>query len=599
MWLWRPIRRGPVLGVGLGLIVGGVEALGWALTAPVYPTIGGGIVWGLISVLLGGVVGAIAGLLGGAIAEWVVRAPELPARHAVAMAGAGFFLSGWHLWPMALAKLAQGLPIPAAALALTPIGVSGVVYFNAHYWLRREELGEERRIGWTAGALLFGTLLGVGAGLWLATRDQGSSKALDVDPHVLVITVEGLERTDLDAFTGSGLVATPRIDALAEKGVRFHEAISPMPESGPMHVALWTARHPVRVGVWSDEHVLGRSWATVPDVLRREGYATGAFVSTLTLGDHLGLARGFGVYDDDRWSGVLPAGTEELRVVQTFEDLAMRFLPNPGLLPRLQRRPDDETVERAESWMQRTSHRPQLVWVHLADLEGASAAERADRVRQLDDHVGRLVDALGPEEGGRPRLVVLSGVGAGDPVEGGVAESRIRVPLLIVPKKLRIYEPDIHLTVRTMDIPATILAQLGLKPFDQVDGADLGGFAERTKTRGYASLLASRVSQGTREPSLELGYRAGQKGTTSMIKLVVRPPDGAPRLFDLGEDPSEATNLADEQPDAVAELRSHALSEARQAEGGVIPPGAAPAAIIRVLRHHRFGPQTPMPVPTP
>ncbi len=588
MWIWRPIQRGPVLGLCLGLIFGGAEAIGCAVTAPISLDVGQGILWGLLSVLLGGLVGSLAGVVGGALAEWGLRRAALPARHAVATAGAGFFLCGWHLWPMAMEKLQQGLPIPAVAIALTPVGVSGVFYFNAHYWLRREELGEQRRVGFTLGSILMGLAFGSGAGIWLATQDQGSSKALDVDPHVLIITVEGLERADLAAFSES-TVPTPHIDALAAQGVRFHEAISPMPETGPAHVALLTARHPVRVGVWSDEHTLGRAWPLLPDVLRREGYATGAFVSTLAAGDHTGLARGFGVYDDDRWSHWLPAGAEELRLVRTVEALLMRFVPDLVGWPRLMRRPDAETVARAEAWIQRHASSPLFAWAHLADLDVASPEPRLERIKRLDDQIGRLVNALGPDADGRPRLIAMMGVGAGERATGGVAEARIRVPLILVPKKLRIHESDVYLTVRTMDVPATVLAQLGLKPFDQVDGTDLGGFAEGTKSRGYASLLAARVQTDRVEPVLELGYRAGRKGTTTMIKGIVRPATGRVALYDLGDDPREEVDLASQQAEAMAELEGHARGEAGAARDGMLPPRTVPAGIARVLRFHRFG----------
>ena len=589
MWLWPPIKRGPILGCGLGLLMGGMEAVGLAATAPISLDLAAGLGWGLSSVLAGGLLGFVAGLLGGITAEWVLRAPELPARHAVAMGGAGFFLAGFHLWSMALVKLGQGLPIPAAALAATPIGVAGVVYFNAHYWLRREELGEERRVGFLVGAVGLSLCLGLGAGAWLSAQEQGNRNALDVDPHVLVITVEGLRMDDLSAFSGSSAASTPRIDALAAEGIRFHEAISPVPESAPMHVGLFTGRHPARLGVWSDEHALGRVWPYLPDQLRREGYATGAFVSTLAVGTHTGLARGFGVYDDDRYPEWLPAGLGRIRLMQRVEDGLRRTVPDLSGWPRLYARPDGETVHRATTWMRRHHDRPQLAWIHLSALEGLTGPARHTALAGLDAQVDALLAASDGEGSSRPRMVVLMGVGAGDSARDGVSEARVRVPLLIVPKKMRVYEPDVRLAVRSMDVCATILARLGLKPFEQVDGADLTGFAQNTKTRGYATLLASRIA-ATPEPIVELGYRAGQAGTTSMIKLVMQPATDKVAFFDLGTDPAERTNLAEEQVDAVAELRSHTLGEASDAKAGQYPPGAADSGLVRMLRHHRFGP---------
>ena len=589
MWWWRPVKRGPLLGLGLGLWAGGGEALALAATAPVSLDLGSGLLWGILAVTSGGLVGLWAGLAGGAFADVVVRGPPLPTRHAVSMGAAGLLLAGWHLWPMAWLKLGQGLPIPAAALAVTPIGVAGVVYFNAHYWLRREELGELRRVGWLAGSVGAGLVLGLAGGAWLSLQDHGGRQALDVDPHVLLVTVEGLSPDDLASFSDTASAQTPQIDALAAQGVRFHEAISPMPETGPAHVALLTARHPARLGVWSDEHVLGRGSDTLQDRLRREGYATGAFVSTLAVGAHLGLDRGFGVYDDDRLATFWPAGTAALSLVRHSTRLWMQLAPQLDRWPRLYRRPDAETVERATAWMARHADVPQLAWVHLAGLEAPDGPAREARLRALDAHVGALVDALGHGPDARPRMVVLMGVGAGDPAVDGVAERRVRVPLVIVPRKMRVYTPDVRLAVRTMDVPATILDQLALEPFPKVDGADLSGFAENTKSRGYASLLAARVQGGASGPEVELGYRAGRAGTTAMIKLITRPATGEAHLYDLGDDPGEQTDLAESQPEAVAELSGHTRGEAGEAGAGVLPPPTVPESLVRVLRWHRFG----------
>jgi len=588
MWHWRPARRGPVLGLWLGLVAGGVESVGIALLTAPGVSLAEGLMLGLLSVVCGGVLGVAAGTMGGLVADGIVRWPKLPARHSASMAVAGFVLSGWWLWPAAMFKLGQGLPIPALALGVTPVGFGGVVYFNAHYWLRREELGEDRRFGWTAASALVGLLLGLGGGAWLGTSQQGSSQALESDPDVVLITVDHLSRTDLNAFVRETMeeVETPTLSGLTSEGVRFHQAISPMPETGPAHAALLTGRHPARMGVWSDEHALGRVWPTLPDVLRREGYATGAFVSSAALGTHLGLDRGFGVYDDSRLPAPFVAGSEEVALVRRGVEVLSRLVSKPAHWPSLNRRSDEETAERAARWMVRHADRPRFVWVQLS---GGDPSDRPAAMAALDAQVSTVLRSLSAGDNQRDTLVVFTGIGAGDRATGGVSEERVVVPLVIVPRKMRVVEPDVMLAVRLMDVPQTILDQLGLDVFDNVDGSDLAGFAEGTKSRGYATMLAARVAAESGPPTLELGYRAGRKGTDAMVKLQLDPVSGEARFFDLGDDPRENVDVSLLQQEATAELARQARAEAGEAGEGTLPPGTASPGLTRVLRDARFG----------
>jgi len=587
MWHWRPAKRGPVLGLGLGLVAGGVEAIGIALLTAPGVSVGEGLQLGLLSVGCGALLGVSAGALGGLLSDFVIRWPKLAARNAMSMAIAGFLLAGWWLWPAATFKLSQGLPIPAAALGLTPIGFGGVVYFNAHYWLRREALGEDRRLGWTLCSALAGLVLGLAGGGWLGSGQQGSSQALDTDPDVLLITVEQLAPSDLAAFATEQVPATetPQLDALAARSVRFHQAISPMPETGPAHAALLTGRHPARIGVWTDEHALGRAWPTLPDVLRKEGYATGAFVSSVAAGTHVGLDRGFGVYDDSRLPSPLPPGAEEVALVRRVVEVFSRVVDDPAAWSGLVARSDVDTTARASRWMQAHAGRPRLVWVQL---RGGDPTDRAAAVAELDRNVGTLLEALEAESGDREAMIVLAGVGAGDRASGGVGERHVRVPLLIVPRKMRVVTPDVQLAVRLMDVPQTLLDQLGLDVFERADGSDLSGFAEGTKTRGYATFLASRVAAAN-GPALELGYRAGRKGTDALVKLRLDPRSGDAQFYDLGDDPHEERDLSAEQADATAELARQARAEAGEAGQGTLPASTTPPGLTRVLRAARFG----------
>lgn len=583
MWNWRPLARGPMLGWGLGLVAGGMEVVARVAPSAAAPSIVQGVLLGLLGVLSGGLLGLLAGFVGGLGSELVARRRAPPVRNTVPMAVAGFLLAGWYIWPLAWLKVQQDLIPPAAALALMPIGVAGVVWGNAKYWFRREEIGERRKLGWWFVSAVVGLTVGVGAGVVLATAKQGGKQALDVDASVLLVTIEGLGERE---YVSCG--SMPTFDALARRGVRFSEAISPIPETVPAHAALLTGHHPARMGVFSDEHPMGRSIPTVPDRLRREGYATAAFVSTLAADRWSGLSRGFAVYDDDRLPSIFPPAAQQLALVGAVQHLWM----NGGHAAdsRAWARPDAETVDRAVQWLDNNQGLPQFVWVQLAGPQHAAGGNAV--WADVDAQLARVVDAFEASAGEREHMMVVVGTGGGNRVADGISERRVRVPMVLVPRKMRVFTPQVALSVRLMDVAATILDQLGFKPIDNADGTDLSGFAEGTKTRGYATLLVGRVG-GDAEPVVDVGYRAGRQGADGMVKLRVRPLDGAVHFYDLSTDPWELDDLATVHAEAAASLRGRALAEAGAAASGLLPRSTASADRVRWIREARFGTGVP------
>src|SRR5262249_37787705 len=89
-------------------------------------------------------------------------------------------------------------------------------------------------------------------------------------PNFLFFLADDLGRECLGCYGGT-TYATPRIHALARRGLRFGRCFS-MPQCHPTRVALLTGRYPFRANA---------PWGTLPDgeitfaqVLARAGYAT-------------------------------------------------------------------------------------------------------------------------------------------------------------------------------------------------------------------------------------------------------------------------------------------------------------------------------------
>ncbi len=559
----RPALRAPLLGLGLGALSGGLEAVavGAAASVSAGPVDAGALA--AVSTGLGAVLGAALAVPAGAMAELLPRRWLPPARHAFGMSLTALFLGWWHLLPAAADRLAEGIPSGAAAFAMLPLGLTGLVWYNAYYWLRREDFGERRRFGWMALGTTAGLALGgVGAAM-LASASQGSQRAFAADPAVIVVAVHGLGVREVGALAadlgGAAAVPTPALDALGARGARFSAALTPTSARGPALAALLTGLHPLRAGVLGEGDPLPLGHLTLPERLRKEeGYAAAAFVSSVAVRAGAGFDQGFAIYDDDRLPG--PPGLGKLRTVALL-DRALGALPALAG-PWWSGRGDAATVDRALAWLGRVGNKPLLA---LVQLEGPSraGADRAAAIRALDADVGRLVAAVEAQITERPVIWLVVGTGAAP----GVSEAALRVPLILVDPRLRVNRPAVPWQVRLMDVPATIFDALKLEPMEAIEGADIGGFAEGVKQSHYAMMVYAAGA------SPEAGFRAANGAGDGRVSFHLDLASGAARLYDLAVDPHEQHDLAAEQPAAVEALRARV-----DAEAGPLRAASAPAA---------------------
>ena len=147
-----------------------------------------------------------------------------------------------------------------------------------------------------------GVLLAALLGLAACGRDAeraGAPAAPGAPARFVLVTIDTL-RADRVGCYGAENAATPTLDALAARGVRFETAISPAPLTLPSHATLLTALDPPEHGVRANG-ALPAARTDVPTLAERmqaAGFATAAFVSAFVLDRRFGLARGFDDYDD-------------------------------------------------------------------------------------------------------------------------------------------------------------------------------------------------------------------------------------------------------------------------------------------------------------
>lgn len=535
--------------LGLGAVAGGFEMV--ALLARSRDA------WGTLDVWLLGLGAAVlSGLVAAAFALLLTPVHTLrrnqPAYRNVALqlglAGGG--IAAVHLLPGVETLLGQDRPPAAVAVGVMPIGIAGLLYFNARFWLARQEAGKTSPVGWNTvawGSVAVAVLV---AGVAWPQRDTGGAFALEGDPNVLLITVDALRCDHVGACGGpEGL--TPAIDALADEGMDFDQAVTPSTSTVAAHASMLTALHPLRHRALDDLRALPPGAPSVVERFEDEGWATAAFVSTIALRD-VGLDQGFRVYDDGMTA--FPRGFDHLGLV---DRLGLVGLARPG----------SETVARFESWLEGHAERPFLAWVHLADTlppwgddPGAHAAalaagERdprpwagayAEDVRRVDALVARLLGALDRHRLAARTLVIVAGahgVGLGeqglDPF-AGIGDPLVHVPLVLRAPG-RPMASDVAPQVRLMDIAPTWLAWAELDAAETFEGLDLLAFGDGRRSASTWTSLLGRDGEGGRV----LGLR--QPG----VKAVLHDDGEGLSLYDLDADPEEREDLAATQENAA------------------------------------------------
>jgi arylsulfatase A-like enzyme len=394
---------------------------------------------------------------------------------------------------------------------------------------------------------------------------------------VFLIVVDTLRPDRLSCY-GYEAHATPNIDALARRGVRFSRAQSVASWTIPSMGAMMTSRYPTQLGLtetpapegkrfaWQElrdqqNWTLSRGEHTLAEAFRQAGYRTAAFIDQPGLIAYGGFFQGF----DDVYFPI------SARAITRFEPGKLEYPRWPPFL-RDAFGNDEELIVRFEAWLAESGNRKMFVWLHLLTphwpydpapsyMPNGEAAETDEQqleerfyngeVRAVDDLIGRIARAIDEHVGlGRSVIVFTSDHGEGLGEHGlhdhghSLHAEVIEVPLILSAPSL----PDrgaVGLDVRTIDIAPTLLDLVGrgdAVPPD-FEGASLLPLIEGDDV--VLPVFSQAMLYGETERSLGGGN----------FKLMYDEQEDSYRLFDIPADPAEAHDVASSHPGTVERLR--------------------------------------------
>ncbi len=154
----------------------------------------------------------------------------------------------------------------------------------------------EKRIFRVFGLFLLGVVFLMGA----------CQPPADKKPNIILILWDTARKDHIGLY-GYARDTTPHLDSLARESVVFSRAVSSCPWTVPAVASLFTSLLPSIHGVnsfnWREESVsvetdsLHPGLKTLAEILREDGYLTGAFVANHWIGPKGAFDRGFDIYD--------------------------------------------------------------------------------------------------------------------------------------------------------------------------------------------------------------------------------------------------------------------------------------------------------------
>lgn len=393
-------------------------------------------------------------------------------------------------------------------------------------------------------------------GIQTSGKQGAVSAAEGSPPNVIIILADDLGCGDMSLY--NGWIKTPRIDQMAQEGIRFTDFHSNSSVCSPTRAALLTGRYQQRVGIIDviaghlDTPGMDPTELTIPRLMKQNGYRTALF-GKWHLGDELKnnpIYHGF-----DEFVGFLPGGTDFHKHNKWMDGKEVKDQKGYST---------DIITNRSVDFIKRNKEKPFFLYVsHQAvhnpyqtpadSIENRSGKElnntKLNRPRykimleEMDKGVGKIMDTLkkyGLDENTFVFFFSDNGDVRVSPYEGPYRGGKFsnyegghRVPAVARwPKHIKAGWTSNELIVG-MDLLPTIMDIVSI---DVPKQRKLDGISIKDHLLNQADLPDRQVFFGY-EPKLGTAMRDGHWKMQTKGDVI--------ELYDLSRDIKETTNLAD------------------------------------------------------
>jgi arylsulfatase A-like enzyme len=422
----------------------------------------------------------------------------------------------------------------------------------------------------------------VAASLWLVACQPPQP------PNLVLITLDTTRPDHLGAY-GHAAARTPRFDAFSAEGVLYENAYASSSWTLPSHASLFTGlsakQHGAQAAAGGPETGLGYavrpladSFETLAERLSKAGYRTAAVIGGPALRSDLGVAQGFETYDEEFANALVAfngrrageVANRAIAIVREF-DTAPYFLfvnffdPHAPYRPPTAKRRGIREIDHAPlttSLVERLRSRaagetPGELEEWQTDVTQAMRAGYDDELAFLDGHLGRLLDAIGPDA-----FVAITSdhgesFGEHDHLLHGahLYEDNVRVPLVVRYPDGRNAGTRITAPIPNQGLFATML---------RLSGAEPGGSGRPGLEDAPANFVAEVRRSDANVRMFGAVFDRDLRAYYAPPYKLIASSTGEFQLFDLSRDHGENSDLAADDPETRDRLRDQLAEFERQ-----------------------------------
>lgn len=402
------------------------------------------------------------------------------------------------------------------------------------------------------------------------------------EPNVILISLDTLRADHLGCY-GYPKNTSPNIDLLAQEGALFSQTFAHAPGTYPSHWSIMTALFPNNHYYYYHlDHFYNPSLLTLADFLREEGYATSAFTGGAGVSARLGFSQGFDSYFEYKGSGVEQESLEDLYTKtqkwlqacknrKFFLFLHTYEIHDPYIPPdEFRQKISEEKLKWNKAQLQRIFNWPRGRFKHLNEKERDNLVVLYDgEIRYTDERLIKPLVGYLKEAGlyDQTMIILTSDHGEEFYEHKGWGHSTslynelLNVPLIIKFPHAKYRSQKISQIVRSVDIVPTIMDTLDI----QVSGYEFDGESLVSLLSGKEKKDRVFISEKRFGPMFpdriainKANFKLVVNSPYSGIHIAYYHPDPPQplevELFDMGNDPLEKENLADDKAQVTREL---------------------------------------------
>jgi arylsulfatase A-like enzyme len=382
--------------------------------------------------------------------------------------------------------------------------------------------------------------------------------------NVILIGVDTLRPDHMGCY-GYDRNTTPNVDRLARRGILFEIAVAPSPWTLPSFASVFTSLYPSQHGATGAKSPMGETFPTLAELLKAQGYATGAIINAPYLKRKYEVGRGFDLYSMRPPEGRFADGTtrdaldwisgiadQPFFIFIHYFDPHLPYAPpapydtvfNPDYQGPLQKpyNPRRLPSYRPDNFKPMKTIPPED-WNQIKSLYDGEVAF-------TDEAIGELIEGLQDRRLLKKTLIIfISDHGEEffdhEGFEHGhtLYDELIRVPMIFslpgrLPERDRIGQQ-----VRLVDVAPTVLDLLGFESDPDFEGVSLRPLldGERSVTATASPVLPPELAY-----SECILYGSESKSLAAYPwKLIYDTMTGKKKCFNLAEDPGEMLSIAD------------------------------------------------------